>query len=70
MNKKIGPIIIDNINNEERYISALKELINHANGSIIKEEISEIIREKEKGLSGEKEIIYQLKNSGIIKGNI
>lgn len=65
MNKKFGPIIKDNIKNEERYIHALEELQNYANGSIIKKELNKQIREKKTGLDGEKEIIYQLKNSGM-----
>jgi hypothetical protein len=62
--KRLGPVFVKDASDTSDYIGKLKFLSSKASGSL-KDKIEEQIRNAEAGLYGEKQIIYELKNSGL-----
>ena len=63
-NKRIGPVFLKENSEAESFIEKMKSLSGRASGKI-KDDIDEQIKLAEVGLLGEKQIIYELKNSGL-----
>ncbi|MBR6943951.1 MAG: NERD domain-containing protein [Fibrobacter sp.] len=63
-NKRIGPVFLKENSDSENFIAKMKTLSERASGNL-KNEIDEQIKLAEIGLLGEKQIIYELKNSGL-----
>jgi hypothetical protein len=63
-NKRIGPVFLKEDSESEIFIDKMKKLSERASGSL-KNDIDEQIKLAEVGLFGEKQIIYELKNSGL-----
>ena len=63
-NKRLGPVFLKENSDAENFIAKMKTLSERASGSL-KSEIEEQIKLAEIGLLGEKQIIYELKNSGL-----
>lgn len=63
-NKRIGPVFLKENSDAENFIAKMKTLSERASGNL-KNEIDEQIKLAEIGLLGEKQIIYELKNSGL-----
>ncbi|SOE52944.1 Nuclease-related domain-containing protein [Fibrobacter sp. UWT3] len=64
LNKRIGPVFLKESSDSENFIVKMNSLLTNATGSI-KEKIEEQIKYAEAGLLGEKQIVFELKNSGI-----
>lgn len=64
LNKRIGPVFLKEVSDAEDFLVKMKSLLPNATGSI-KDKIEEQIKYAEAGLLGEKQIIFELKNSGI-----
>jgi len=64
LNKRIGPVFLKESSDSENFIVKMNSLLTNATGSI-KEKIEEQIKYAEAGLLGEKQIAFELKNSGI-----
>lgn len=63
-NKRIGPVFLKENSEAEDFIAKMKKLSERTSGSL-KDDIDEQIKLAEIGLLGEKQIIYELKNSGL-----
>lgn len=64
LNKRIGPVFLKEDSDAENFITKMKSLLANTTGDI-KDKIEEQIRYAEAGLIGEKQIIFELKNSGL-----
>jgi len=64
LNKRIGPVFLKETSDAEDFIAKMNSLLANAAGDI-KDKIDEQIKYAEAGLVGEKQIVYELKNSGI-----
>ena len=64
LNKRIGPVFLKESSDAENFIVKMNSLLANATGGI-KEKIEEQIKYAEAGLLGEKQIVFELKNSGI-----
>ena len=64
LNKRIGPVFLKESSDAENFIVKMNSLLANATGGI-KEKIEEQIKYAEAGLLGEKQIAFELKNSGI-----
>ncbi|MCR5800576.1 MAG: NERD domain-containing protein [Lachnospiraceae bacterium] len=62
--KKIGPVFLKEDSDAEKFIAEMSELSEKASGDL-KTEIDKQIKIAKVGLEGEKNIIFELKNSGI-----
>lgn len=62
--KRLGPVFVKDTSDASDYLEKMKELSSKASGSL-KDKIEEQIHNAEAGLYGEKQIIYELKNSGL-----
>ncbi|MBO7375799.1 MAG: hypothetical protein J6V01_01745, partial [Clostridia bacterium] len=63
-NKKTGPVILKEDSDAERFIAEMTELAREAPESIRKE-IDAQVKIANYGLAGEKNILFELKNSGL-----
>ena len=64
LSKRIGPVFLKESSDAEDFITKMNSLLTNATGDI-KDKIEEQIKYAEAGLIGEKQIIFELKNSGI-----
>ena len=62
--KSFGPVFIKENSDAETFIAKMKDLSSKASGKV-KEKIEQQINAAESGLYGEKQIAYELKNSGM-----
>ena len=62
--KKIGPVFLKEDSDAEKFIAEMSKLSEQASGDL-KTEIDKQIKMAKVGLEGEKNIIFELKNSGI-----
>ncbi len=62
--KKIGPVILKEDSDAEQFVANMTDLSSRASGAL-KKEIDQQIRVANAGLAGEKNILFELKNSGI-----
>ena len=63
-NKYFGPVFVKEESDAEEFIEKMKSLSSKAEGKL-KEKIDKQIAAAEAGLYGEKQIAYELKNSGM-----
>lgn len=64
LNKRIGPVFLKEASDAEEFIKKMNSLLVTASGDI-KDKIEEQIKYAEVGLLGEKQIVFELKNSGM-----
>lgn len=64
LNKRIGPVFLKETSDAEEFIKKMNSLLANASGDI-KDKIEEQIKYAEAGLLGEKQIVFELKNSGM-----
>ena len=64
LNKRIGPVFLKEASDAEEFIKKMNSLLANASGEL-KDKIEEQIKYAEAGLLGERQIIFELKNSGI-----